>query len=100
MPEATSETKPREPNPNHRRVYINQRVPRLREEMKGLEQELRTAQAVLSGGTKDPKTNHVKIYARERLVILRAELKSLTEERKAMPKPTPPSKPGAELSGE
>jgi hypothetical protein len=63
----------KEARPGNRRVYVNQRIRRLRDEVKGLRDEMRDAQSAS------------QIYARERLVILRDELKSLTAERKSFP---------------
>jgi hypothetical protein len=95
LPEAAMQPKRKEPNPNSRRIYINQRILRLREEMKGLQKELQDAQAASGEGAKDPKTNLTKIYARERMIVLRDELRSLTAEREALPKkPGAPARPG------
>lgn len=71
------------PGPNNRRVYINQRVLRLRDEMQALQKEMNA----LTDAPKDAKTNHKRIYIRERLIGLREELKGLIAERGAMPKP-------------
>jgi uncharacterized small protein (DUF1192 family) len=94
----------KEAKPVNRRVYINQRIPRLRDEVKSLQQELKDAKApgVAKGAAapKGAKANHIKIYARERLGFLRDELKSLAAERKSLPqrpaslqKPVAPQKP-------
>ena len=88
--ESAVQTKRPEPNSNVRRVYINQRILRLRDEMKGLQKELQDAGA----GPKGAKANHIRIYARERIVALRDELKGLIAERRAMPKkPGSPANP-------
>jgi 50S ribosomal subunit-associated GTPase HflX len=86
--ESTVRPKRPESGSNVRRVYINQRIPRVREEMKGLQKELQEAGA--GPGPKDAKANRARIYARERMVALRDELKALVAERRAMPK-----KPGS-----
>ena len=105
----------KEAKPVNRRVYINQRILRLRDEVKGLQKELQDAKAVSGPGApkgegtpkgaaaaKGAKANHIKIYARERLGFLRDELKSLTAERKSFPqkpaslqKPVAPQKPAS-----
>jgi hypothetical protein len=89
----------KEAKPVNRRVYINQRILRLRDEVKGLQKELKDAQAGLPADPAAPKgakPNHIKIYARERLVVLRDELKNLTAERKTLPqKPALPLKPAS-----
>jgi hypothetical protein len=91
---STLQAKRQEANPNVRRVYINQRILRIREEMKGLQKELQDAHA--GAGPKGGKANQIKLYARERMVVLRDELKDLTAERKALlAKAGPPAKPAA-----
>jgi hypothetical protein len=78
-------------NPNQRRVYINQRILRIRDETKALQNELSDLRRAPAGDApRDPKANHKKIYARERLIVLRDELKSLTAERQALPKKAAP----------
>jgi hypothetical protein len=80
--------------PYHRRVYINQRILRIRDETKALQEELlELRQAPGGGAAKDPKTSHRRIYVRERLAILREETRSLTAERQAMPKKSSPPEP-------
>ena len=86
--ESTAPAKRQESGSNVRRVYINQRIPRLRDEMKGLQKELQDTGA--GAGPKDARANRTRIYARERMVALRDELKALVAERRAMPK-----KPGS-----
>jgi len=90
----------KEAKPANRRVYINQRILRLRAEVKGLQKELQDATAAArpgpgapkgDGSPKGPKANHIKIYARERLGFLRDELKSLTAERKSLPQKQAPA---------
>jgi len=82
--ESAVQTKRPEPNSNVRRVYINQRILRLRDEMKGLQKELQDTGA--GAGPKDARANRTRIYARERMIALRDELKGLIAERRAWPK--------------
>jgi hypothetical protein len=87
--------------PGNRRVYVNQRIRRLRDEVKGLRDELHDAQSTslanpAAKGAPAAKANQTKIYARERLIILRDELKGLTAERKSFPqKPAGAQKPAS-----
>jgi hypothetical protein len=90
----------KEAKPVNRRVYINQRLLRLRDEVKGLQKELKDAKAPEAAkgaaAPKGAKANHIKIYARERLVFLRDEFKSLTAERKSLPQTSgSPQKPAS-----
>ena len=90
--ESTVRPKRQESGSNVRRVYINQRIPRLRDEMKGLQKELQDTGA--GAGPKDARANRTKIYARERMIVLRDELKGLIAERRALPKkPAAPANP-------
>ena len=83
-----------EAKPYHRRVYINQRILRIRDETKALQEELlELRQAPGGSAAKDPKTTHKRIYVRERLAVLRDETRSLTAERQAMPKKSSPLEP-------
>jgi hypothetical protein len=91
-PQSAAQAKRKEANPNARRVYINQRIPRIRDEMKDLQEELQDAHA--GSGPKGAKASHAKIYARERMVVLRHQLKALIAERLTLPKnPGAPASP-------